>query len=75
MPLPPDWTRSAFAGQMRGTGVGVVASDVFVADRSTPPETVRLCLGSPIGREDLRKVLTFVAYSLAETPELAPGFW
>jgi DNA-binding transcriptional MocR family regulator len=75
MPLPEGWTRSSFVGQMRGTGVGVVASDVFVADGSTPPETVRLCLGGPIGREELRKVLTFVAHSLEDTPERAPSFW
>ena len=75
MPLPKGWTRSSFAGQMRGTGVGVVASDAFVVDGAAPPETVRLCLGGPIGREDLRKVLTFVAHSLAETPERAPSFW
>lgn len=75
MPLPEGWTRSAFAGQMRGTGVGVVTSDAFVADGSEPPETVRLCLGGPIERESLRKVLTFVSHSLAETPERAPNFW
>lgn len=75
MPLPAGWTRSAFIGQMRGTGIGVVASDVFVADSAPPPETVRLCLGGPITRENLRKVLTFVAHSLDDTPERAPSFW
>lgn len=75
MPLPDGWTRSAFAGQMRGTGVGVVSSDAFIADGSTPPETVRVCLGGPIGREELRKVLLFVAHSLADAPERAPSFW
>jgi DNA-binding transcriptional MocR family regulator len=75
MPLPEGWTRSAFAGQMRGTGVGVVASDNFLTDGSVPPETVRLCLGGPIGREHLTKVLQFVAHSLDDVPERAPGFW
>jgi DNA-binding transcriptional MocR family regulator len=75
MPLPPEWTRSAFVGQMRGTGIGVVASDMFIADSSPPPETVRLSLGGPISRENLRKVLTFVAHSLAQAPERAPSFW
>ncbi|WP_427026209.1 PLP-dependent aminotransferase family protein (plasmid) [Aureimonas ureilytica] len=75
LPLPEGWTRSSFAGQMRGTGVGVVTSDAFVVDGANPPETVRLCLGGPIQSEDLRKVLTFVAHSLAEAPERAPSFW
>ncbi len=60
---------------MRGTGVGVVTSDAFVVDGANPPETVRLCLGGPIQSEDLRKVLTFVAHSLAEAPDRAPSFW
>lgn len=62
MALPEGWTRSAFAGQMRGTGAGIVASDIFVTDGSVPPETVRLCLGGTIVREDLMKVLHFTAH-------------
>jgi DNA-binding transcriptional MocR family regulator len=30
LPLPRGWTRSAFIGHMRSTGIGVVASDAFL---------------------------------------------
>ncbi len=47
--LPAAWTRSAFAGHMRSTGIGIVASDAFTTG-DTPPEAVRVCLGGPADR-------------------------
>ncbi len=35
--MPEPWTRSAFVGHMRRTGIGIVASDAF-ATGETPPE-------------------------------------
>jgi len=72
LPLPPTWTRSAFAGQMRATGIGVVSSDAFTVE-GTPPEAVRVCLGGPASRSAVRSALEFMAHTLAEAPELAPG--
>ncbi len=44
MTLPERWSRSAFESYARSTGIGVVASDRFVA-AGPAPEAVRLCLG------------------------------
>ena len=73
VPLPPAWTRSAFIGHMRATGIGVVASDAFNA-AGVPPEAVRVCLGGPISRNELRNGLEFMAHALEETPAVAASF-
>ncbi len=70
MPLARPWTRSAFIGQVRPTGIGIVGSDVFAVD-ITPPEAVRICLGGPTDRASMQHALEFVAHSLAETPARA----
>ena len=67
MPLPAPWTRSAFAGHMRTTGIGVVPSDAFVV-RGEPDESVRVCLGGPASREQVRHALDFMAHVLTEPP-------
>jgi DNA-binding transcriptional MocR family regulator len=72
LPLPPAWTRSAFAGQMRATGIGVVASDAFTVE-GVPPEAVRVCLGGPASRLAVRNALEFMAHTLTKAPELALG--
>ena len=71
--LPEPWTRSAFVGHTRSTGVSVVASDAFIADGS-PPEAVRVCLGGPADRSAVRGALEFMAHALAESPTLASTF-
>lgn len=71
--LPPPWTRSAFVGHMRATGLGVVASDAFTVSGS-PAEAVRVCLGGPITRDGVRRGLEFMAHALSESPELASHF-
>ena len=38
--LPAPWTRSAFVGHTRSTGIGVVASDAFATDGSPPKPSV-----------------------------------
>ena len=71
--LPEGWTRSAFVGHMRSTGIGVVASDAFTTG-STPPEAVRVCLGGPADRPTVRSALEFMAHALTESPTLASTF-
>ncbi len=73
VPLPEPWTRSAFVGHMRTTGVGVVASDAFCAN-GAPTEAVRVCLGGPTSRADIRLALEFMAHALTEAPEIASTF-
>jgi DNA-binding transcriptional MocR family regulator len=71
--LPAPWTRSAFVGHMRATGIGVVASDPFTTG-DTPLEAVRVCLGGPADRLQVRGALEFMAHALAEKPSLASSF-
>jgi DNA-binding transcriptional MocR family regulator len=71
--LPQPWTRSAFVGHTRATGVSVVASDAF-ATESAPPEAVRVCLGGPADRAAVHNALEFIAHALAESPTLASTF-
>jgi DNA-binding transcriptional MocR family regulator len=71
--LPESWTRSAFVGHTRSTGIGVVASDAFATD-GTPPEAVRVCLGGPAERAAVRGALEFMAHALTESPTLASTF-
>lgn len=71
--MPPGWTRSAFTGHMRSTRIGVVASDAFAAAPS-PPEAVRICLGGPASRTEVRSALEYAAHALAERPAVASSF-
>ena len=71
--LPQPWTRSAFIGHMRATGIGVVASDAFTVT-GPPPEAVRVCLGGPSTRDAVRHALEFMAHALSESPALASSF-
>ena len=68
--LRKPWTRSAFIGHMRPTGLGVVASDAFTAGIE-PMEAVRVCLGGPITRAEMRSALDYMAHALEEAPEYA----
>lgn len=70
MPLPEGWTRSAFTSQMRTTDIGVVASDAFTVS-GTPPEAVRICLGGPSSRANIRHALEYIAHILTELPSVA----
>ncbi|HTZ01058.1 MAG TPA: PLP-dependent aminotransferase family protein [Xanthobacteraceae bacterium] len=72
--LPVSWTRSAFVGHTRSTGVSVVASDAFATEGTKPPEAVRVCLGGPADRAAVRGALEFMAHALAESPTLASTF-
>jgi DNA-binding transcriptional MocR family regulator len=71
--LPESWTRSAFVGHMRATGIGIVASDAF-ATEGVPPEAVRVCLGGPADRSAVRSALEFMAHALTESPTIASTF-
>jgi DNA-binding transcriptional MocR family regulator len=73
MQLPEPWTRSAFIGHMRASGIGVVASDAFTVE-ANPPEAVRICLGGPGKRHEIRNALEFMAHALIESPALASSY-
>ena len=71
--LPEGWTRSAFASQGRAAGLGVVASDPFCV-AGTPPEAVRLCLGGPSTRLQIRQGLEQLGHALEGSPALASTY-
>ena len=68
--LPPRWTRSAFIGHMRATGVGVVGSDAFTVC-GDPLEAVRVCLGGPASRAGVQRALEYMSHALTESPAVA----
>ena len=73
VPLPAPWTRSSFVEHMRTTGIGVVASDAFMAS-GAPPEAVRVCIGGPTNRAQVKGALEYMAHALEESPALASAF-
>ena len=72
--LPEPWSRSSFVGHMRDTGVGVVASDAFSAHGGPPAEAVRVCIGGPSTRDEIRRALDFIGHALDEPPALASSY-
>lgn len=67
--LPPLWTRAEFATRLGTIGIGVVGSDAFAV--ANPPEAVRLSLGAPVTRADLRASLEAVAELLIDQPTMS----
>ncbi len=67
MPLPAPWTRSAFVGHARAARIGVVPSDAFTVE-GPPAEAVRIGLGGPATRADVRAALDLMAHALEESP-------
>jgi DNA-binding transcriptional MocR family regulator len=70
--LPAGWTRSAFVGHMRATGIGVVPSDAFIV-AGAAPEAVRVCLGGPADRAAVSGALNYMAHALTHPPTYALG--
>ena len=66
--LDEPWRASEFVARCRARGVGVSAPDVFAVERSHAPHAVRLCIGTPRTRDDLREALTIVAQVLRAGP-------
>ncbi|MFN5522290.1 PLP-dependent aminotransferase family protein [Bradyrhizobium sp.] len=71
--IPKTWTRAAFVDHMKPTGLGVVASDAFVAGGKIP-EAVRLCIGGPKTRIQIKNDLEYLAHALLKTPAMASAF-
>jgi DNA-binding transcriptional MocR family regulator len=61
--LPHGWHRADIMGRMAGRGLGIVPSDAFVVSGSAK-EQLRICLGGPITREQLREQLEFLGHTL-----------
>jgi DNA-binding transcriptional MocR family regulator len=67
--LPSPWTRAEFTSQLRSVGIGVVSSDAFAL--GIAPEAVRLSLGVPATKADLRASIQTIANLIAEQPTLS----
>lgn len=61
--LPPGWHRADIMARMAGRRLGIVPSDAFVVS-GTPGEQLRICLGGPISREELRDALEYLGHTL-----------
>jgi DNA-binding transcriptional MocR family regulator len=67
--LPEPWRSDAFAAHARRRGVLVGASPTFLVGPGAAPSAVRVCLGPPRDREQLRKGLRTLAEAIEERPE------
>lgn len=67
--LPEAWRAEAFEAAARRQGVGVTAATAFWLGRSNPPNSVRLCLGTPVRRDELGRGLARIAQLLIRAPE------
>lgn len=66
LPLPKGWSAGALAARARLDGLGVVTADVFAAGEA--PEAVRIGLGAPRTREDLKRGLEILTDLLDRPP-------
>ena len=62
--LPAGIGRAEAMGRMAGRDIGLMPSDAFTV-AGDPGEHLRVCLGGAIGRDGLRRGLTFMAGALA----------
>ena len=61
--LPHGWHRADIMARMAGRGLGIVPSDAFVVS-GVPGEQLRICLGGPISKAQLREELEFLGHTL-----------
>ncbi|KMK66696.1 PLP-dependent aminotransferase family protein [Puniceibacterium sp. IMCC21224] len=62
--LPTGSTRADVIGRMAGTGIGLMPADAFTV-AGEPTESIRVCLGGQIGREQLRDALGLLSYVIS----------
>lgn len=67
--LPEPWRSDAFAAHARRRGVLVNPSQTFLVGPGAAPNAVRVCLGPPRDREQLRRGLKTLAEAIEERPE------
>jgi histidinol-phosphate/aromatic aminotransferase/cobyric acid decarboxylase-like protein len=56
--LPQPWSRVVLMQHLRSCGIGVVVSDAFTVS-GPPPEAVRVCLGGPAGRAEIKRASAY----------------
>ncbi len=70
--LPEPWRAETFVAAARRCGVAVTPAQAFQVGRVAAPHAVRLALGAPRTREELRTGLERVAQALTRTAEPSP---
>jgi DNA-binding transcriptional MocR family regulator len=66
--LPEPWRAEAFVEAARARGVLVSPPELFTVGRAAAPHAVRVCLGTPHGREALERGLRILAELLSSRP-------
>lgn len=68
--LPNDWSQAEFSGYLRAQRLAVAGSNAFAVTQ-TPPEALRICLGTLADRDETRRVLGLLADLLEQSPAWA----
>ena len=66
--LPDPWRANDFAAAAESRGVKVTPAESFAVERRETPHAVRLCLGPPSSRQELRNGLEVLESLLREGP-------
>jgi DNA-binding transcriptional MocR family regulator len=72
LPLPRPWRPAPFVAEARARGVVLPPTEGFLGQPGAVPRAVRICLGPPRTREDLRGALESLALLALEPPVPAP---
>ena len=68
--LPSPWRCADFVAQARQRGVALTPSEAFVVGRAEAPHAVRVCLGTPRTRDEVKRGLAVLADMLAGSPDV-----
>lgn len=67
--LPKAWRTDDVLSVSRGYGVIVTPASAFIVGDAPPPQAIRLALGSPRARDDLRRGIETIADILVQEPK------
>ena len=68
--LPAPWRCGDFVEQARRAGVAVTPAEAFVVGRAQAPHVVRISIGTPVRRADVRRGLELLAGIVGRAPEV-----
>lgn len=69
MKLREPWRAEDFVAALRRRNVGLTPAAAFAVGRTTPPNAVRLCIGTPATDEALERALCSIRDLLTRVPE------
>jgi DNA-binding transcriptional MocR family regulator len=71
--VPPPWRSDDFAANALARGVNTMPASAFAVDRSTVEHGVRINLACAASREQLKRALQILAYTLRDRPRALFG--